>query len=234
MKILLVADIKGAKTAAEAQRKLDAFREATLPGPEYGICLYQPDGALNPARPIIQLQEGEDHRRADDGLILIRNFDGCGNPAVFFDVRPEHVSTESLCPDDGGDCPADDPEKCAQCKPGGTLLKTLRMELEVQFAPYESTLEDLKQSMEQVITEAFHNGPLSGESLNPAELVQHEVLITAPKKGILLGDIDEDGDYGEVECGKCRTRLFRKDASLSNEYLYLCDGCWADEEEKRG
>lgn len=41
VKIPLIAEIE-ARSRAEAERKLDAFREATLPSENYGVLLYQP------------------------------------------------------------------------------------------------------------------------------------------------------------------------------------------------
>lgn len=114
MKILLIADIKDAKTAAEAHRILDAFRETTLPGPEYRVCLYQPDGAMNSDRPIIQLQEGENYRQTEDGLTLLRNFDGFGNPAVFFNNRQGCIDNRAQVEAVNGE-PRGDYQHCLKC-----------------------------------------------------------------------------------------------------------------------
>lgn len=37
--------------------------------------------------------------------------------------------------------------------------------------------------------------------------------------------IDEDGDYGIVKCGKCGLEMFRKDAFLDNDYVYVDQDC---------
>lgn len=70
VKIIMIAEVKGARTVEEAQDKLDYFREAAQPSANYGIVLYcakhedlaefGKQGCLMPTPQPIEMQEEDD------------------------------------------------------------------------------------------------------------------------------------------------------------------------------
>ena len=119
-RIILIAEI-GADTMAEAEDKLDAFREAAraiLPESMADISLYRPDWGL-PGKAVIALQDDEIVGLTDDGLLtLVSSYNG--SPALFFG-NPPHINLDRVCPAHGGKCSSGDAKKCETCKGDGSL-----------------------------------------------------------------------------------------------------------------
>jgi hypothetical protein len=114
-KLTLIAEFDGIDNEADACRKLDAFREATLPSIEYGITLYRPAGqTIGQAQPAIKPR------------VLIAVSGGCA-----YIAEQGHVETLLVDYDNGDELPAE----WQSLTPLGTDIPTGKQEQAAESLP---------------------------------------------------------------------------------------------------